>query len=242
MVCAPATDAALEAWEQANGLTLAGKGVALLALALPGTSLSELSALTLSQRDGALLELRAHLFGRQIRSVAACPACGDKAELTFDVDDVRDALRREAAPAVPPDGNGAHFSVRAATCGDLLAVDHLAPGEPRRTALMHRCIRGSTEEEDSTPVDLAVRADLADSIAACDPAANLQIPLTCLSCGKAWSSRFEVVRFLWQELDAWAQRMLAEVHLLACAYGWAERTIISMSPWRRQAYLEMLRQ
>ena len=45
--------------------------------------------------------------------------------------------------------------------------------------------------------------------------------------------------FLWTEIEAWAWRMLSDVHTLARAYGWGERDILALSPTRRQFYLEM---
>ena len=40
---------------------------------------------------------------------------------------------------------------------------------------------------------------------------------------------------------AWAVRLLGEVHELASAYGWREHDVLALSPWRRQAYLQMVR-
>ncbi len=49
----------------------------------------------------------------------------------------------------------------------------------------------------------------------------------------------DIGRFLWREVSVAARRMLAEVHLLASAYGWAERDILALCPVRRAAYLEL---
>ena len=37
-------------------------------------------------------------------------------------------------------------------------------------------------------------------------------------------------------------RLMAEVHLLAQAYGWSEAETLSLSRWRRRVYLGMVRQ
>ncbi len=58
--------------------------------------------------------------------------------------------------------------------------------------------------------------------------------------GFVFSVAFDIVSFLWNELNAWAIRTLREVHILASAYGWSETDILAMSPWRRQFYLEVL--
>ena len=65
--------------------------------------------------------------------------------------------------------------------------------------------------------------------------------MTCPACGRFWQAAFDIASYLWSELDALAQRLLGEVHTLARAYGWREADVLSMSPWRRQFYLEMVR-
>ena len=73
-----------------------------------------------------------------------------------------------------------------------------------------------------------------------DPDADVSIAFECPACGAAWLSRFDIVSYFWGELDDWAQRLLAEVHALARAYGWSEAAILALSPTRRRFYLEMV--
>ena len=40
--------------------------------------------------------------------------------------------------------------------------------------------------------------------------------------------------------DAWAQRALSDVHLLATRYGWSEREVLALTPARRARYLAMV--
>jgi hypothetical protein len=240
---APAASSAvlLATWEQAYGLGAAAKGIALLSLALPERTYAELRSMSIGQRDSALLTLRAELFGQQLSSVVPCPACHDRIELRFCIDDVRVSPPARNESVIQVNAAKRQLVARSLTSDDLLAVDPLEPGEPRRRALIRRCVRSIDGEplEDFSPDEVR---DIATAMAACDPQADVTIAVDCARCGRQWSSRFDVVRFLWLEVDAWAQRLLAEVHALANAYGWAERAVIAMSPWRRQIYLEMLRQ
>jgi hypothetical protein len=48
------------------------------------------------------------------------------------------------------------------------------------------------------------------------------------------------VRFLWNELDDWAARILSQVHILASNYGWSESEIVALSPQRRQYYQDLI--
>ena len=72
-----------------------------------------------------------------------------------------------------------------------------------------------------------------------DPQSNLHIRLACPACGHRWQALFDIVSFLWAEINHWAERTLRAVHVLAGAYGWREADILAMSPTRRQMYLEM---
>ena len=50
----------------------------------------------------------------------------------------------------------------------------------------------------------------------------------------------DIAGFFWAELDAWARRLLREIHTLARFYGWSEAEILALSPLRRRCYLEMV--
>lgn len=73
-----------------------------------------------------------------------------------------------------------------------------------------------------------------------DPQAVVRLKIVCDSCQHQWDEEFEVASFLWGEVDAWAGRLLREVHVLARAYAWREEDILAMSSRRRHCYLEML--
>jgi hypothetical protein len=78
------------------------------------------------------------------------------------------------------------------------------------------------------------------AMAEADPQAEVELSLRCLMCGNQWLAPFDVVSFLWREIDAWATHILREVHQLASAYGWSERDILALSPLRRRHYLELI--
>ncbi len=73
-----------------------------------------------------------------------------------------------------------------------------------------------------------------------DPQGNVQLALDCPACGHRWLQAFDILTYLWREIDDWAQRTLREVHLLASAYGWSEQAILALSARRRHMYLEMV--
>lgn len=81
---------------------------------------------------------------------------------------------------------------------------------------------------------------VAARLAEADPQADVQLNVCCPFCGKTWDVAFDITSFFWNEIEAWACRVLQEVHMLAGAYGWTEREVLGLSPTRRQMYLEMV--
>jgi hypothetical protein len=77
-------------------------------------------------------------------------------------------------------------------------------------------------------------------LAEADPLADVQLAVSCPSCGTRQQVSFDILSFFWTEIEAWAWRILREVHTLASAYGWHEHDILALSPRRRQSYLEMV--
>jgi len=73
-----------------------------------------------------------------------------------------------------------------------------------------------------------------------DPRAEITIRLTCPACSHEWDLLFDIADFFWTEIAAKGHRLLREIDVLARAYGWTEREILSLSAQRRQTYLELL--
>jgi len=74
-----------------------------------------------------------------------------------------------------------------------------------------------------------------------DPQADIRMKIKCPACLTDFEAGFDIMNFLWAEINDWAHRILQEVYLLARSYGWSEKDILSMSSRRRHAYREMLR-
>ena len=81
---------------------------------------------------------------------------------------------------------------------------------------------------------------VAEAMAQVDSQADVQLDLVCPSCGHQWQATFDIVSFFWSEINAWAYRVLHEVHTLASAYGWREADILALDPGRRQFYLQLV--
>jgi hypothetical protein len=215
----------------------------LLAEACPDLSADTLAQLSVGQRDARLLTLRETLFGSQVASLTECPACGEPLELTFDAADIRATSQVNSTESytVSEDGWQVHF--RLPNSLDMLAVGNAQGVEAVRQALAQRCIlhaeqNGVAVSAERLP-EQVVNA-VAAHMAQIEPQADVQLVLTCPACAHQWQANFDIVRFLWSELDAWAICTLRAVHNLASAYGWREADILALSPWRRQLYLELI--
>lgn len=237
----------LHAWESglAQGDAFQRADV-LLALARPELDAHARGQLAMGTRDRALLALHTTLFGPMIEARTDCPACGEALELGFDAGALLDGTATEAAPVAPAELQLGDWRLRFRLpgAGDLAAVAAMpVAAEVRRDALLSRLLLdsqclGAAYRLEELPA--ALREAFEAALERSDVAALPEFELACEACAHRWTPLFDVAEFLWHRLDAWADRLLWEVHALARAYAWSEDALINMSPWRRQRYLEML--
>jgi hypothetical protein len=242
----------LDLWEQGRSQPSFQQALLLLAAACPDTVVETLAQLPIGRRDGLLLGLREWTFGSQIQGVVDCPSCGERLEFELDVAALR--LHPAVEPSEPLDFEAAGYRVRwrPPTSVDLAAAAEQPSLAAARQTLLARCLVEVTPPAGAAdgsathpplggaPLPAAVLDALNEQLGAADPQADIDLAFTCPACGNRWTALFDVATFFWQEIDNWAQRTLREVHLLASTYGWSESEILSMSAWRRQAYLEMV--
>jgi hypothetical protein len=227
----------LHVWEAARAQGPVRRALALLAAALPEQSIDRLADLSIGERDGLLLTLRAQIFGPRLASLATCPACGEQVELAFDTDDIRQ--RGEPIDAGGAALAGYQVRYRLPTSRDLLSIAESADLATARALLLRRCLLDGAPALQQA-IDPALESALVAEIARRDPQADIRLALVCPTCGHAWEALFDIVGFLWSELERWAARMLQEIHLLASAYGWREDDILALSPVRRRIYLDLV--
>jgi len=238
----PAVETAtlLRAWEIGEPQPQLQRALTLLAAACPERSADEWARAWIGERDARLFALHEELFGGRFETVAACPVCGDRLEAGFTTAELGVADGR-----VPSDrgravrASGYEVEFRPPTSLDLWDTVGRAD---QRTALLGRCIEAA--RWDGAEVGVAILPDpvvdaVLEGMREADPLADLQVGLTCGVCGHRWSMTFDIVAYLWSEIDDWAQGLLREVHALASAYGWSERDIFALGASRRRTYLEL---
>jgi hypothetical protein len=236
----PLSNAALlEAWEAGLGQPHVERALSLLVAGVPDEPADALAALTIGERDERLLRLREATFGNRMPLVAACPQCGENLEAEVSAnelvmkgaEDVPEAQTRVSVPhaSFEIEVGGRTIRFRLPNSIDLAVVRGSADAE---RALFARCV-GEEHEDDVMEAVAAKMAEL-------DPQSDIDLSLACAACGHRWSAPFDIASYFWSEIDAWAQRLLLEIHELARGYGWSERDILAMSGPRRRAYLELL--
>jgi hypothetical protein len=236
--------ALLTAWEEGVTQPPVRRALALLAAAWPEKSEDQWSRVSIGERDGHLLRLRETLFGPSLEATAICPQCGQRLEMTFDTDDVRipSPSRPASQEGLCVKVSGYEVTCHSPTSADLMAIadDRAADGH---VLIMERCIEmarldGKETDPSSLPAEVVRAVD--ERLANGDPQAEVQIAMSCLACSHQWSLPFDILTYLWGDIGDWAQRLLAEIHTLASAYGWSEREIVAMTERRRRFYVEMV--
>jgi len=233
----------LSVWERGDAMPASRRALLLLGAAAPEATPEELGQLPVGQRDDLLFQLRATAFGPGLEATAVCPSCGEKLEMTFGTDDLR--APAAPAPSAPLTLEYAEHSLtfRPPNGLDLVELTALPDLAEAELALLRRCVLSACSGERVLAVEAlpaTVVTALAARLADADPQADVQLSLACPACDHRWEEPFDIVTFFWREIEAWAARLLREVHTLAMAYGWSEAEIVALSPSRRRHYLELV--
>ena len=188
-------------------------------------------ALPVPDLEFVLLQLRAMVFGDQVRTDLRCTNadCRERIDLDFRI---RDYLAdyhagtqgREEWRSI--DGVAGRFRLPAA--GDLAAAMDSSdvPAE-----LVRRCIEGAQGRA-------GVRR-MERELARQAPSLSRVLAAACPHCGVVVSAFFDVPRFVLTELRNQAAYLYSDVHQLATRYRWSEAEILNLPAQRRAQYVEL---
>jgi hypothetical protein len=234
----PGTDLAwtLPAWEACLRAGPLDQAVTLLA-AVTGLPFDAADGTELGGRDAILAATLLRLAGTPVWTCVRCAGCGE----WLDV-----ALGPELLPvAADPPGPveltapvaGGRIAFRLPTTADLRLLTR-AGGDPgsARWLLLRALLPDGAELTEG--VAQAVEAAMEKA----SPGAAVTVAVGCPQCGSSTEAGLDVPALLWKHVETAATAMLAQVHTLAAAYGWAEADILALSPARRAAYLAMVDQ
>jgi hypothetical protein len=227
----------LDAWERALGQPAPTRVVPLLAAAT-GTPAADVLQWSIAHRDAVLFGLREALFGARAEAVQPCPGCQQELEFEVDLRPLRPEPRGEAATSSEVFVDGRRVRYRPPNTADLEAAAVLEDAAGARDALLARCIESVTPEGPES--QSSVSSEIVRLLSESEADAEARLSLVCPVCQHAWQAPFDIAAFLWSEVDDWAWRTLRQVHRLARAYAWTEPEVLSLSPSRRQIYLDLL--
>jgi Zn finger protein HypA/HybF involved in hydrogenase expression len=236
----------LQLWEAGSEQTLIERSLLFLAKALPEQTPSSLAMLSIGERDEMLLCLREYLFGTKLKNTAACPKCADIVEWESNSRD----MHLQPVPPLPANSvlefvkDDLNIKYRLPNSTDLLRVIRNANSyiaDPNK--LLTDCIvdiQHNSEAIQVTNLDAETLQALEIQISNDDPQADIGMMLNCPACSNEWEAKFDILSYLWTEIDVWATHLLHEIYLLASAFGWAEKDILNMSPQRRTMYVKLI--
>ena len=237
----------LEIWERGSAQPATERALTLLRAARPDLETETLADMSIGRRDGLLLSLREATFGRRLASITNCPDCREQLELGFDIHQLERGHPCPQSLESPSSRSfkEGHFEVtfRLPNSRDLAVASAAVDVDSARESLMRHCVlsaRRDGQEIETDQMPAQILEKLEEEMSTLDAQANIQVELECPSCRRGWTVAFDILAFFWSELDAWAQRMLVEVHKLASAYGWREADILAMSATRRSIYLNII--
>jgi hypothetical protein len=233
----------LNVWERGLAQPAPMRALTLLGAACPEVAPEALARLTVGDRDARLMTLRKWTFGSQLICTATCAGCSERLELSFSTDDLlskEEVISTECFSLTVEDYE---LSFRLPNSLDLAELVRLKDPEAGRALLLERCLTKAERQGNSISISELppfVLESLVTRMGEIDRTGNLQLLLDCPQCAQSSQAIFDIESFFWKEINAWAIRMLREVHKLATAYGWRELDILNMTAWRRQVYLNLI--
>lgn len=215
----------------------------MVSLSHPSHNLSQIAKMPIGERDARLLEIREELFGPVFNNATNCPQCKKKMEWEMTVDAIR--LKPNLSPinaelySLEYDGNLIQFRLPNTT--DIMEVMALEKGVSKEEVLLKKCIApGSLPTAYSDKMPEAFENAFAQKMEEYDPQSDIKMAILCPVCGHNWDMIFDIMSYLWSEIEDWATHLLQDIFLLAKNFGWSENDILEMGSFRRGLYLKML--
>jgi len=191
--------------------------------------------LLVGDRNFLILQLRRLTLGDHVQAVVPCPACNQKMDVDFQLNDVPIEYRPQNVSSYTVELSGRSARFRLPTGGDQEAALETR-SEDAVEELLNRCVLDdggkplSAEEQSLVIAEMEQRA----------PHIDLELELTCPECSEFFLLPFDTTTFFFEEMAFKGDTLLREVHALAFYYHWSETEILKLDRRRRRAYLALL--
>ncbi len=223
----------LALWERGARRHALDRSTLLCAWARPDVPAETIADRPLGWVAATLMRLREASFGARIDSRVDCAHCGARLELALRASALLQPMADDAANI-----EVAGLQVRAPSLRDLAAVAQEHDAAHAARLLLARCTLRAGEDAHVVADDTL--REVEDALDRADPNADIVLDVHCEACGRHSSAQLDAGVLLWDDIDARARTLLAEVHALALAYGWTEGEILALGPARRASYLAMV--
>ena len=233
----------LSIWEFGVNHSVLETNLFLLSHAYPEFNLNQIMSLPIGERDARLLQIREHQFGTLFHNTSNCSACGQKMEWETPIDQLKlQKIKNEFEVESIELEEGNHLlSFRLPNSHDVMEVISLNAREEKVDLLLQKCIlKSSTLISDSASMNPELKLRMIAEMEARDPQANIVMNLKCAECENEWSITFDIMQYLWSEINEWAIQLMKDIYLLAKNFSWSESQILGMSRFRRNLFVNML--
>jgi len=219
-------------WEEGTTRHPIDRALLLLTIALPDQSPENLPDLPLSQRNSTLMQLYIQHVSDTFFAWVNCEDCGERMEFELDSTQLP-AATENLTPLVEAAG----YQWYRPTSRHLASIANIDDPQTAAVELMQRCAANPND----LPTEITQLEELLLTVEPVmeseDPWAELSVTLRCPACEHPQSASLDVPDLLWQQFSHIAHGLLDDVDTLARTYGWSEETILSLSDYRRAAYI-----
>ena len=167
---------------------------------------------------------------------APCVACGETLDLEVGLDRVPRTAAGTGFPKVDVETSLGPRQFEAPNGGHEEDFARTSQPDPRRV-FAALCGLSDTAEADAIRFDEADLAAIDAALEETSPEVADGVDVLCPACGAATRARIEPLSFGFPKYGA----LLAEIHLIARSYHWAEAEILAMPAHRRQSYANLIR-
>lgn len=206
------------------------------------TGATDWSALTVTDLGAAMLLVRRSAIGDRLCAEAACTnsMCSAAVDVSFKIGEYLASKQPRKVRGVEPTQREGWYTLkgettrfRLPTCADLLEIEAAAPVSTL-DQLKERCF-------DPAVPAASLRRRMEGAMSAMAPPLSGELCGRCPECGLSFTTYFDTVPYVIEELRAAATGVYGEIHLLALNYKWPEQTILALPRRRRMQYAGMLR-
>jgi hypothetical protein len=207
-------------------------------------------ALTIGDREAALLQIRHLTFGNKLNCFINCTNgnCNGQIGLDLKVSDLLvspyQVVQERYRQTITHNGEKYIVDFRLPTGLDQEKIGRIAKKNQEISTLQvfQSCISRIeiNGKGKSKKIPLKVYDKVFKSVDQLDPQAEIRFKITCPECNNDFTTIFDTGIYIRNELDNSLNELYNEIHFLALHYHWSEQEIMDMSIGKRRLYRDLL--